>query len=362
MNFIEALGTYIDRKRSEGLSYGWSAWYLVALGKQVGDVPLQCITVHEVMEFLNTPKTSAGTWDAKYRLLRRFFDYWLARSEISAPPMPVKKIIKQKPFSPYIYTQSEIRALLKTTRGCQKAARCCIDPITLRTVLIFIYGTGALIGEAVRLLGEDIDFKKGVITIRHDRFNRVRAIPIGPHLKTVLGKYSASKRRRGATNKHFFLNMRGEALSIATVERSFKRLRRIAGICRRDDASYQPRIYDLRHTFAVHRIAAWMKHGADLNRMLPALSVYMGLVGLRTTEKYLSLTPERFHAQLIKLSPQRGIKRWRDDPALMKFLSQLSDDSGHNRSLNAGASTASDKDRLSGETKRSKQRMRRKNV
>jgi integrase/recombinase XerD len=37
----------------------------------------------------------------------------------------------------------------------------------------------------------------------------------------------------------------------------------------------------------------------------------------------LSLTPERFRKQLVKLSPQRREKRWRDNPALMKSLEEL---------------------------------------
>ncbi len=41
---------------------------------------------------------------------------------------------------------------------------------------------------------------------------------------------------------------------------------------RHDGARYQPRLHDLRHTFAVHRLTAWIKRGADLNRMIPALS------------------------------------------------------------------------------------------
>jgi integrase/recombinase XerD len=47
-------------------------------------------------------------------------------------------------------------------------------------------------------------------------------------------------------------------------------------------------------------------------------------VGLGSTERYLSMAPERFRKQLVKLSPQRRKKRrWRDDPALMKFLAEL---------------------------------------
>ena len=86
---------------------------------------------------------------------------------------------------------------------------------------------------------------------------------------------------------------------------------------------YQPRLHDLRHTFAVHRLTAWIKYGEDLNRMIPALSAYIGQVGLGSTDRYLSLTPERFRTQLDKLSPRRGKKRWRNNPALMRFLGEL---------------------------------------
>ena len=100
-------------------------------------------------------------------------------------------------------------------------------------------------------------------------------------------------------------------------------MRKRAGVARHDDARYEPRIHDLRHTFAVHRLTGWFKHGADLNRMIPALSAYMGQHDLGAAERYLRLTPERFRTQLNKLSPKRRRKKWRDDGALMKFLDDL---------------------------------------
>jgi hypothetical protein len=57
--------------------------------------------------------------------------------------------------------------------------------------------------------------------------------------------------------------------------------------------------------------------------MIPALSAYIGQVGLGSTHRYLSLTPERFRTQLDKLSPRRGKKQWRNNPALMNFLTEL---------------------------------------
>jgi integrase/recombinase XerD len=162
-----------------------------------------------------------------------------------------------------------------------------------------------------------------VITIQGSRFNRVRRIPICSDLQQAMRRYLHMTVRRKIISPNFFVTRDGRALNAVTLAKSFQRLRRIAGIARHDGSKHQPRMHDLRHTFAVHRITEWFKQGADLNRMLPALSACIGQVGLGSTERYLSMTPERFRKQLVKLSPQRRKRRWRDDAALMKFLTEL---------------------------------------
>lgn len=47
-----------------------------------------------------------------------------------------------------------------------------------------------------------------------------------------------------------------------------------------------------RHTFAVHRLIQWYQEGADVQRLLPHLSVYLGHRYLVSTQVYLSMTPE----------------------------------------------------------------------
>jgi site-specific recombinase XerD len=54
----------------------------------------------------------------------------------------------------------------------------------------------------------------------------------------------------------------------------------------------RPRLHDLRHTFAVHRLTAWYQQGADVQRLLLQLSVYLGHADLSSTQVYLSMTPE----------------------------------------------------------------------
>jgi site-specific recombinase XerD len=53
-----------------------------------------------------------------------------------------------------------------------------------------------------------------------------------------------------------------------------------------------PRIHDLRHTFAVHRLLAWYRDGADVNARLPWLATYMGHVDIASTHVYLHPTAE----------------------------------------------------------------------
>ena len=61
---------------------------------------------------------------------------------------------------------------------------------------------------------------------------------------------------------------------------------------RRTGGARQPRLHDARHTFAVHRLVAWYREGADVQTCLPLLATYLGHVNLSGTQAYLPMTPE----------------------------------------------------------------------
>ena len=77
-----------------------------------------------------------------------------------------------------------------------------------------------------------------------------------------------------------------------TLQATFKRLRDHTGIHRTDGGRYQPRLHDLRHSFAVHRLISWYQQGANVQQLLPNLSVYLGHVNVASTQVYLTMTPE----------------------------------------------------------------------
>jgi site-specific recombinase XerD len=47
-----------------------------------------------------------------------------------------------------------------------------------------------------------------------------------------------------------------------------------------------------RHAMAVHRLVAWYREGADVQRLLPQLATYLGHVDVAATQRYLTMTPE----------------------------------------------------------------------
>jgi integrase len=323
MTFDEAIDSYLQYKRSAGLVCNYTERCLKHFRRTIGDVPLGRITTEQVQSFLDASKGATSTWRHKYGILKNFFEHWSWRGEMPFLMMPTIRPAERGTFVPYIYTKSEIRSILASTKSSQKRAICKADAKTLRMFILMLYATGARYSEIVTLKGEDIAFKQSRLTLHGSGYRSPRCIPIGPDLKRELQAYLRSRHQRSFRNGPLFLGKTGLPLRPSNLSLCFRRVRVLVGLTREDVDTFDPRLHDLRFTFAVHRITSWIKSGADLNRLIPALSTYMGNLSLESADEYLSLTPERFRKELQKLSPKRGHKRWRDDPALMRFLSTL---------------------------------------
>lgn len=140
----------------------------------------------------------------------------------------------------------------------------------------------------------DVDLDQAVLCIRESKFYKTRLVPLGQDLSMVLNQYV---QRRSITHSKestapFFCFLDGRILSQSAVRSAFRRLRIQAGVQRNDGARYQPRLHDFRHAGAVHRLVAWYRSGADLQRLLPQLATYLGHIDLASTQRYLTLTPK----------------------------------------------------------------------
>lgn len=292
MKLKDAADLYISRRRAGGEKMQTPAAMLRSFCRRYGQRSLHSITPSDVKAFLDGPLTGPGTWRQKYGMLRVFFEYWRRRAELRTLPMPLAAPKYTSSFVPYIYSRQELKVLLEAVSVCQRSTMCFLSAETFRVLLLLLYGTGLRVGEALRLRLADVNLGDGVITIRGTKFHKSRLVPLGKDVHRVLLRYVASPGRRKGPEQTLFQSRLRQEIKWQVVQKSFQRLRRIAGISRPDAYPYQPRIHDLRHTFAVHRVLSWYRQGDDVQSLLPALSTYLGHVDLSSTQRYLTMTPE----------------------------------------------------------------------
>jgi len=324
MKVSEGIENYLRRKRANGLSYKTEEFTLSEFRRHVGDPLITEVTATHVVEFLNARKVSSNTWVAKRRCLKMFFEFWTDRGNMPALSMPRSlKRDDSRISMPFVYRQSDIRRLIQTTNANHSHGLCVIGESTFRTILLTLYGTGAVPGEIFGLRRDDLDLRHSFIFLRGNRVVRARKVPLGGDLRKILACYLHSEERRRMSGHHVFVRRDGGPLKAGTITSSFARLCVLAGVNRVDGTTRLPQMRDFRQTFAVHRIASWINEGTDLNRMLPALSAYMGFARISSAQRFLKVTPERFKRELNELSPYKIKRHWRDDPELMKFLASL---------------------------------------
>lgn len=92
-----------------------------------------------------------------------------------------------------------------------------------------------------------------------------------------------------------FTTRTGRAWPYQHVITLFQHLRRAARIECPAGELRPPRLHDLRHTAAVHRVLAWYRAGKDVQRLLPQLATYLGHVDIKSTQRYLNMTPGLLH-------------------------------------------------------------------
>jgi site-specific recombinase XerD len=292
MKLSDAVDLYIQRKRNAGMRFDSPAYVLRSFLRHCGEIDLHHITVQQVVAFLEGSGASPKTWNGKRGTLRAFFDCWAARGRLKSSPLPPSAPKAPQSFLPYIYSRSELHSLLDGVPRCQRSSKCVMSAATFQTLLLFLYATGMRLGEALRLRLADLDETLALVTIRDTKFYKSRLVPLGPDIAKVIWQYLHLPGRRNQDYRPLFQTKSGDALRVGRIVASFVRLRKIACIERHDDSYFQPRLHDLRHTFAVHRLTEWYKQGADLQRLLPALSTYLGHVDLQATQRYLTMTPE----------------------------------------------------------------------
>lgn len=177
----------------------------------------------------------------------------------------------------------EFRSVLSATAHLPPAGG--LRSATAAALFSLLFVTGMRIGEALALNVDDLDERDHLLTIRRGKFGKARVLPIRASTVDALRRYAADSRRGNghAAPEPLFVSCRHRRISHPAVLQTFHEACREAGV----DKPHLPRLHDLRHSFAVHRVSTWYAAGCDVNAMLPSLSTYLGHVSVENTRLYL---------------------------------------------------------------------------
>ena len=294
MKLATVIEAYIALQQSIGLRSKTAKRTLRRFGRQMGDLQINDIQPELVLEFLQGAGPVSSTWRVKYRLLSGFYRFAISRGHVATSPLPptLPKFPPQQ--TPYIYSREELQRLIDATSVLESVCSRLQAPM-FRTLILLLYGSGLRVSEALGLTMHDSDIEQRSITVRNTKFHKTRLVPIGPKLALELTRLGDRRRLTpmpAGEDSRFFASRTGALWNYPRVITLFQRVRRAAGIGCPPGELRPPRMHDLRHTAAVHRVIAWYRSGQDVQRLLPQLATYLGHVDIGSTQRYLQMTPE----------------------------------------------------------------------
>lgn len=203
------------------------------------------------------------------------------------PPADLLPRAKRARLVPYIYGAGEIEALVACAEV--SATRGCPIPGQYPTLFGLLAATGMRVSEALALdLGDITD---DGLMIRAAKRKGRRLLPLHPTADSALRRHLKARRRVPARCDAVFLADGGGRLSYSTVGNVFRRILIGIGLAGAAPGGRDPRIHDLRHSFAVRSLESCGSGRAEIAQHMVGLSTYLGHVNISDTYWYLEGTP-----------------------------------------------------------------------
>lgn len=257
------LGMYLAEKRAKRQSQGELnnvKWYVTPFCKvKYEEWPLFFVDRIENINDVSANKI--------YRYVRAFVN-WLYSNKLVSFRITESFLVPQMPRKlPKSLSAEQIKVLLRTAIDHSFHARVIFST--------YLY-TGMRKTELIRIQDEDINLQEGIITVRGGKGKKDRQIPISLSLKAVLNVWEL---KRSNSPSYFCITNNGV----------YKMKREIES-----RLSFKFSLHMLRHSFATHLVSK----GVDLI----AVRDMLGHSTVKTTEIYLSTSPEHLKKEIDKLS------------------------------------------------------------
>lgn len=287
---------FIAEKRVAGYKYETEAKMLYRFDRFLSDeafseFPLRRDLIEKYTA--RTPYEAKRNHYSRYCLIRQLCKFALRTGHDTYVPPPPCNARPHDGFVPYIFSQDEIRRFLNTADSMSPCEKCPQRHIVFPMILRLLYCCGLRVSEALNLTLDNVDLDAGILRILDSKNNKHRLVPMSASLTAYTRAYTKVIHIHSEGSSAFLPTSRQKAWSLRTANANFHNVLFAAGIPY-GGPGVGPRVHDLRHTFAVHCLKAWVAAGADIRSALPYLSAYMGHVNIYSTQTYLRLTPELF--------------------------------------------------------------------
>jgi integrase/recombinase XerD len=306
----QSVREYLQMRRQLGFKLTEAGIYLPDFVRFMEQHRASYITQALALAWAKQPShTQPANWARRLSIVRGLARYCSASDPRTQIPADGLLPFKPQRAKPYLYSDSEIKQLLRATlnrplsKYCSDRRACALLPRVYHCLFGLLSVSGLRLGEARNLELQDVDLKAGVLTIRAAKFGRDRLVPLHATTCKVLADYIAGRQRHWAgrpVSSYLFVSSLGHRLDAGQIHRAFYAVSRQTGL-RGPYDSHGPRLHDLRHLFASKALWRWHRSGEDPQRRLPLLSAFLGHIHWSDTFWYLSAMPELMHEAMTRL-------------------------------------------------------------
>lgn len=297
--FISRLAPYmtglVEQKRALGYKYKTQVELLQKFDAFcIEQFPNESTITRDMLNIWGAmrPYEKPGTMRHRVTVISHLAAYMVSLGQ-DAFIFPTNECPKEPKYIPYIFSEDELQRLFRQI-DC-----CCYSPVVPNRHLIMpvlfriLYCCGLRLGEVLRLEVSDVDLASGVLLIRKSKNGNDRYVPMSERLTECCRDYAEKVHETASQHKYFFPAPDDGMISEMNIYTNFRRFLHKAGISH-GGRGKGPRIYDFRHTFAVHSLKRIVLSGKDLAVYHQVLKTYMGHSFFKYTAYYLQLTKDMF--------------------------------------------------------------------
>jgi len=246
----EAVREYLNLRRSLGFKLQEAGRLLLAFVKFLEAHHSSYITTRWALAWAQQPSSvQPAEWARRLSVVRIFARHRSATDPRTQIPPPGLLPFQPKRARPYLYSEEEIRSLLRAAlRMPYRYERGKLRPWAYHCLFGLLSVSGLRLGEARNLELHDVDLKTGMLTIRGAKFGKTRLVPLHASTCTVLADYLARRQGHWAgrtVSTYLFVSSRGNRLDAGDIHRTFYALSRQIGLRGPSDRR-GPRLHDMR--------------------------------------------------------------------------------------------------------------------